>query len=213
VDDEGDNLAGPEPRRIKPSIRSKQAYAVWRLAGMPARDLQACPCPAVGIDPGFGDAARDDGAALGNDLIVPWRRTPRCGASRPGERQKQQDCQSEHQSPVLVVTLDGQTFSFAFDIADPAQFSALLREILDWRMAQYLSRTGTAERTEDVICRVSQNSTGNPILFVPSKDTGGSLPEGPLKIEAMRFRHPVCSYGSVINVGPSHRRSDSRSST
>ena len=50
-------------------------------------------------------------------------------------------------------------------------------------MVQYLSRTGTAERTEDVICRVSQNSTGNPILFLPSKDTGGSLPEGPLKIE------------------------------
>ena len=84
---------------------------------------------------------------------------------------------------MLVVTFDGQTFSFAFDIADPAQFSALLREILDWRMAQYLSRTGTAERTEDVICRVSQNSTGSPILFLPSKDTRGSLPEGPLKIE------------------------------
>jgi hypothetical protein len=50
---------------------------------------------------------------------------------------------------VLVVTFDGQTFSFAFDIADSAQFSALLREML-------------AERTEDVICRVSQNSTGNP---------------------------------------------------
>jgi hypothetical protein len=31
---------------------------------------------------------------------------------------------------VLVVTFDGQTFSFAFDIADPAQFSALLREIV-----------------------------------------------------------------------------------
>ena len=46
---------------------------------------------------------------------------------------------------MLVVTFDGQTFSFAFDIADPAQFSALLREILDWRMAQYWSRTGTAE--------------------------------------------------------------------
>ena len=84
---------------------------------------------------------------------------------------------------MLVVTFDGQTFSFAFDIADPAQFSALLREILYWRMAQYLSCTGTAERTEDVICRVSQNSTGNPILFLPSKDKGGSLLEGPLIIE------------------------------
>jgi superfamily II DNA or RNA helicase/HKD family nuclease/diadenosine tetraphosphate (Ap4A) HIT family hydrolase len=72
---------------------------------------------------------------------------------------------------------DGQVFEFAFDILDPTAFSALLREVLDWRLAQYLSRGNVA----DVICRVSRNSTGQPILFLPS--TGGGLPKGVLEIE------------------------------
>ena len=33
----------------------------------------------------------------------------------------------------------------------------------------------------DVICRVSRNSSGEPILFLPS--TGGGLPKGVLEIE------------------------------
>jgi hypothetical protein len=56
----------------------------------------------------------------------------------------------------------------------------LLREILDWRLAQYLSRAGG---TEDIICRVSRNTSGNPILFLPSIGSGGSLPEGSMDIE------------------------------
>ncbi len=80
-------------------------------------------------------------------------------------------------------SFDGQTFAFAFDIVDRAHFSVLLREILDWRLAQYLARVGAAERAEDVICRVSRNTAGNPILFLPSAGTGGTLSEGPLEIE------------------------------
>jgi len=72
---------------------------------------------------------------------------------------------------------DGLTFAFAFEISDPATFGTLLREILDWRLAQYLSR-GQAPLT--LVCRVSRNSSGNPMLFLPSS-TG--LPEGPLQIE------------------------------
>src|SRR2546423_2041463 len=45
---------------------------------------------------------------------------------------------------------DGETFAFEFEIVDPIAASALLREILDWRLAQYLSRGMIAE----VICRV-----------------------------------------------------------
>jgi len=72
---------------------------------------------------------------------------------------------------------DGQVFGFAFDIPNPIVFSALLQEILDWRLAQYLSRGNVA----DVICRVSRNNSGQPILFLPS--TGGGLPKGVLEIE------------------------------
>ena len=74
---------------------------------------------------------------------------------------------------------DGATFAFAFDIPDPGAFGALLREVLDWRLAQYLSR---GQFASDVVCRVSRNTSGNPILFLPS-DNASTLPEGPLDIE------------------------------
>ena len=50
---------------------------------------------------------------------------------------------------VTYFKFDGESFAFAFEISDPATFGALLREILDWRLAQYLSRGQFA----DVICR------------------------------------------------------------
>jgi hypothetical protein len=74
---------------------------------------------------------------------------------------------------------DGKTFSFAFETSEPGAFGALLREVLDWRLAQYLSRGQVA----DVICRVSRNSGGQPMLFLPSNAGVSSLPEGSLAIE------------------------------
>jgi hypothetical protein len=74
---------------------------------------------------------------------------------------------------------DGETFAFAFEISERASVGTLLREILDWRLAQYLSRG----QVTAVICRVSRNTSGHPILFLPSNKSGGGLPEGPLEIE------------------------------
>jgi hypothetical protein len=74
---------------------------------------------------------------------------------------------------------DGETFSFAFETPEPAATGALLREILDWRLAQYLSRGQVA----DVVCRVSRNTSGQPILFLPLNNGGATLPKGPLEIE------------------------------
>ncbi len=73
---------------------------------------------------------------------------------------------------------DGRTFALAFEVADRVAGGALLREILDWRLAQYLSRGQEA----DVVCRVSRNTSGHPMLSLPSgKDR--SLREGLLAIE------------------------------
>jgi superfamily II DNA or RNA helicase/diadenosine tetraphosphate (Ap4A) HIT family hydrolase len=79
---------------------------------------------------------------------------------------------------VRYFTFDGRTFAFAFDIPDRAAFGALIREILDWRLAQYLARG----KVPDVICSVSRNSSGSPMLFLPSGNAGGSLSKGPLDI-------------------------------
>ncbi|RVJ12582.1 DUF3427 domain-containing protein [Sinorhizobium medicae] len=76
--------------------------------------------------------------------------------------------------------LDGDQFGFAFDIVDPWSLGRLLREVLDWRLAQYLSRSGAP--SADVVCRVSRNTGGQPILFLPPASGSRPLEEGALEI-------------------------------
>ncbi len=76
--------------------------------------------------------------------------------------------------------LDGDQIGFAFDIADPLALGRLLREVLDWRMAQYLSRSSAP--SADVVCRVSRNTGGQPILFLPSPSGSRPFEEGALEI-------------------------------
>jgi len=77
---------------------------------------------------------------------------------------------------------DGREFSFAFDIKNPASFGGLLREILDWRLGQYLARSDS-DWSRDLICRVALNASHNPILFLPTTPGGPKLPQGVLPIE------------------------------
>jgi superfamily II DNA or RNA helicase/HKD family nuclease len=78
---------------------------------------------------------------------------------------------------VPYFTFEGGTFGFAFNITDLISFATLLRETVDWRLSQYLSRGEVAA----TICRVSRNESGQPILFLPSNDR--SLPKGRLEVE------------------------------
>ena len=80
---------------------------------------------------------------------------------------------------VSYFKFDGETFALTLEIFEPTTFGALLREIIDWRLAQYLSRG----QVTNVICRVSRNTSGHPILFLPTNKSDGSLPEGPLDID------------------------------
>lgn len=80
---------------------------------------------------------------------------------------------------VSYFQMDGDAFGFAFAPPDGPGFPILLREILDWRLAQYLVRGG---RSEEVVCRVSRNTSGNPILFLPS-GSSARLPQGLLDVE------------------------------
>jgi hypothetical protein len=79
-------------------------------------------------------------------------------------------------------TFDGRRFGLSVPVADATGFGRLLREILDWRLAQYLSRSGDGRLAADVICRVAGNGSGSPILFLPPAGAGGALPPGPLAI-------------------------------
>jgi superfamily II DNA or RNA helicase/HKD family nuclease/diadenosine tetraphosphate (Ap4A) HIT family hydrolase len=94
--------------------------------------------------------------------------------------------------------LDGNQFGFAFDITDPAALGRLLREVLDWRLAQYLTRSSGSRA--DVVCRVARNTGGKPILFLPSTSGPRPLEEGDLEI-SINDRPMVATVAKIaINV-------------
>lgn len=66
-----------------------------------------------------------------------------------------------------------------FTIPEPAQdaFRDLVREIVDWRLAEYLQRAPIDTSTERFLCRVS-HASGRPILFLPDRDKRDGIPSG-----------------------------------
>ena len=72
--------------------------------------------------------------------------------------------------------------SSTFDVNDPSAFRDLLREILDWRLAEYLDRANPTEARADVICRLARNTGGSPIIFFPRPATELGLRLGPNKV-------------------------------
>jgi superfamily II DNA or RNA helicase/HKD family nuclease len=55
-------------------------------------------------------------------------------------------------------------------------FQEMVRELVEWRLAEYLSRVQRAE-TDDITCKVS-HSNGRPILFLPDRARHPGLPSG-----------------------------------
>lgn len=81
---------------------------------------------------------------------------------------------------------DGGTFSSRISIAPELResFQELIREIVDWRMAEYLSRTEqNAPETAQIICKVS-HSNGRPILFLPDRVKQPGIPSDWIPVEA-----------------------------
>jgi hypothetical protein len=52
----------------------------------------------------------------------------------------------------------------------------MLRELVEWRLAEYLNRAQRAE-TDDIICKVS-HTNGQPILFLPDRAAYPDIPTG-----------------------------------
>lgn len=78
--------------------------------------------------------------------------------------------------------MDGDAFGFASAPRDPDAFAELLREVVDWRLAQYLSRNGDRPSPTSLMCRVAQNTGRQPMLFLPTSEGASKLPEGPLDV-------------------------------
>jgi Domain of unknown function (DUF3427) len=89
--------------------------------------------------------------------------------------------------------------STTFQVREVDAFRELLREILDWRLAQYLSRPAATDATADVVCRVAR-AGDRPILFLPSSAMSLSLDLGPAPIEIMGEVYEVVIAKIAINV-------------
>jgi superfamily II DNA or RNA helicase/diadenosine tetraphosphate (Ap4A) HIT family hydrolase len=75
-------------------------------------------------------------------------------------------------------SFENERFSSLLDVPAPQVESVqeLTREIVDWRLSEYLDRSKTSE-AEEFNLKVS-HSGGKPILFLPSRETYPNLPEG-----------------------------------
>jgi superfamily II DNA or RNA helicase/HKD family nuclease/diadenosine tetraphosphate (Ap4A) HIT family hydrolase len=96
-------------------------------------------------------------------------------------------------------TFDGREFAFRFDIEDRVSFGRILRELLDWRLGQYLAR-GDSDWSGDLVCRVALSAGGNPILFLPTSPGSPTLPHGALQVEVDGQPMEAVVVKSAINV-------------
>lgn len=85
-----------------------------------------------------------------------------------------------------------------FNVTERAAFQELVREILDWRLAQYLSRRDPSMR--DIVCRVARAAGDRPILFLQSPAESMGLERGPLPVTVDGEEHEAVIAKIAINV-------------
>ncbi|MFO1298854.1 MAG: DUF3427 domain-containing protein [Burkholderiaceae bacterium] len=84
-----------------------------------------------------------------------------------------------------------EIFRYRQSIPDSARagFQRLVRELAEWRLAEYLSRTDETPLEGAFTIKVS-HSGGQPILFLPDRSKFAGIPEGwqPVLIDSRRYR-------------------------
>ena len=75
-------------------------------------------------------------------------------------------------------SFDGERFRSEFSISNSSISAAqeLIREIVDWRVAEYFARS-TPNKDQQFVLKLS-HSSGNPIIFLPDRNVHPELPEG-----------------------------------
>jgi len=96
------------------------------------------------------------------------------------------------------------TLSLEPELKEP--FQELVRELVDWRLAEYLSRSGRANPSEDSFqCKVSHSNV-RPILFLPERATHPQIPSGWTEVEVEGKTYELNFVKVAVNV---MRRPDS----
>jgi superfamily II DNA or RNA helicase/diadenosine tetraphosphate (Ap4A) HIT family hydrolase len=100
---------------------------------------------------------------------------------------------------VSYFRFEGDRLSTTFEASDASSFKELLREILDWRLAQYLSRQDPGDAAADSVCRVSRAGE-RPILLLPSAAAALHLELGPVRMEVDGATYEALIAKIAINV-------------
>jgi superfamily II DNA or RNA helicase/diadenosine tetraphosphate (Ap4A) HIT family hydrolase/HKD family nuclease len=112
-------------------------------------------------------------------------------------------------NPIAAWSGGAGHFSTRFDVPGSHReaLQELVRELVDWRLAEYLQRQ---PETEDVIiCKVS-HAGGRPILFLPDRRTRPDLPEGltPVLIDGQRYDALVAKVAVNVIRAPGSDRNE-----
>jgi superfamily II DNA or RNA helicase/diadenosine tetraphosphate (Ap4A) HIT family hydrolase len=100
---------------------------------------------------------------------------------------------------VSYFRFEGDRLSTTFEAGDADSFKELLREILDWRLAQYLSRQVPGNAVGDIVCRVAR-AGDRPILFLPSAASALNLELGPAPVQIEGEAYEALIARIVINL-------------
>jgi hypothetical protein len=89
--------------------------------------------------------------------------------------------------------------STTFETEDPGSFRELLREIVDWRLAQYLSRQVFGDANAHIVCRVAR-AGDRPLLFLPSAASTLHLEQGPAPVQIDGEGYEAMIEKNAVNV-------------
>jgi superfamily II DNA or RNA helicase/HKD family nuclease/diadenosine tetraphosphate (Ap4A) HIT family hydrolase len=106
-------------------------------------------------------------------------------------------------SGVKYFTYEASRFASRFDVpaAQREAFQELVRELVDWRLAEYLQRQPATD--DAIVCKVSHTG-GRPILFLPDRAGRPDIPEGttPVLIDGQRYEADFAKI--AVNVIRAH---------
>jgi superfamily II DNA or RNA helicase/HKD family nuclease/diadenosine tetraphosphate (Ap4A) HIT family hydrolase len=102
---------------------------------------------------------------------------------------------------IVPFTFDADRLRLSVAVPDGAReaFQRLVRELADWRLAEYLSNARSAQVIDSFAMKVS-HSGGRPMLFLPDRDATPGVPLGWVDVEIDGMAHRANFVKVAVNV-------------
>ena len=112
---------------------------------------------------------------------------------------------------VSYFSCDGERFASSLDVSEKLRpgFQEIVREVVEWRLAEYLSRDGRTADTSRLVCRVS-HAGNRPIIFLPDREKTPNIPQGWTNISVDGVTHRANFVEVAVNVVNEEGSSENR---